>query len=138
MKTRTIEIEDTLPELVKSVIEDVEAGLISYLNENPDADECQNWGTMDYYGALHEMIDSTVPVYTSEIRDIFYLHGEDVEAAFDDAGIGEKKDDGWPAGWKAAAIYCYLEREATAWFGDNAERVFDEWKAARAVAEQPA
>lgn len=129
---RTIEIEDTLQERVDSAIEDVKQELLNYLEENPDTDElpCLN-NDLDYSGAIHEIIDGSVPIYTKEINDIFYMHGDEVEQAFDDAGIGSKDDKGWPMGWKPAAIYCYIESQVNEWYHRDAEDVFDEWKAKR-------
>ena len=129
MTKRTIEIDDTLQDCVDSAIESVKDELESYLKQNPDTDElpCIN-NDLDYSGAIHEIIDGSVPIYTAEIDDIFYLHGDDVEQAFDDAGIGSKDDKGWPMGWKAAAIYCYIEAEVQRWYHDNAQDIFDEWK----------
>ncbi len=125
---RTIEIEDTLQDCVDSAIEETKTLLTDYLADNPDTDSlpCLN-NDLDYSGSFHEIIDGSVPVYTSEINDIFYLHGDEVERAFDNAGIGEKNDSGWPCGWKAAAIYCYIEQEVAEWYHDNAEEIFEEW-----------
>jgi hypothetical protein len=126
---RTIEVEDTLQDCVDSAIEDVRAELVSYLEQNPDTDETPDLGNdLDYSGAVHSIVDGAVPIYTSEIRDIFYLHGDDVEQAFDFAGIGTKEDEGWPMGWKAAAIYCYIEQQVAEWYQSNAKDIFDEWR----------
>lgn len=131
---RTIEIEDTLQDRVESAIEDVRTELLNYLNENkPDSCPCIS-NDLDYSGDIHEIIDSSVPIYTKEIEDTMYLHGSEIEEAFDDAGIGEKKDDSWPMGWKPAAIYCYIESKVHEWYGEQAEDIFAEWKDAQ---EQP-
>lgn len=132
MAKRTVEIDDTLQECVDSAIEEVKTELLDYLKENPDIDETPDLGNdLDYSGRIHEIVDGSVPVYTREIEDIFYLHGSDVEKAFDDAGIGEKSDDSWPLGWRAAAIYCYIEQEVGQWYHDNAEEIFETWKEAQ-------
>ena len=128
MSKITIEIEDTLQDRVDSAIEDVRAELDRYLEENePDKVPCIS-NDLDYSGAVHEIIDSAVPIYNKEIDDIFYLHGRDVEAAFDDAGIGDKKDEDWPSGWKPAAIYCYIEQQVHGWYQDRAKDNFEDWK----------
>jgi hypothetical protein len=133
---RTIEIEDTLEHCVDSAIEDVTTALTQYLEANPDTDETPDIGNdLDYSGRIHEIIDGSVPIYTSEINDIFYLHGDAVERAFDDAGLGSK-DDKWPMGWKAAAIYCYIESQVNDWYHDNAEEIFTAWKEKRAEKAQ--
>ena len=112
---RTIEIDDTLPEIIKSAIEDVTEWLREWLDENhPDLEDepdtpCLH-NDLDYAGRVHEIVDGAVPIYTAEVNDCFYLHGDDIEQAFDNAGIGDKCDDQWPCGWKPAAIYCYIEQ----------------------------
>lgn len=124
-----IEINDSLPELLEEAIEGTKQLLLDYLEENPDIEECPCLSNdIDYDGRFHELIDGIVPIYTSDIKDIFYLHGDEIEEAFDNAGIGSKEDKGWPAGWKAAAIYCWLEQEVWEWWHDNAENIFEDWK----------
>lgn len=129
---RTVEIDDTLGEIVESAIDDVKTELLNYLEQNPDTDETPDIGNdLDYSGAIHEIVDGAVPIYTGEINDLFYLYGNDFEEAFDNAGIGEKDDKGWPMGWKAAAIYCYIEQEVADWYRNNAEDIFEGWKEKR-------
>ncbi len=124
----TFEIEDTLQGRVDSAIEDVKQELLSYLESNPDTDAtpCIS-NDLDYSGAIHEIIDGSVPICTKEIKDIMYLHGDAVNQAFDDAGLGSR-DGKWPMGWEAAAIYCYIEQKVHEWYRENAEDIFDEWK----------
>ena len=129
MVERTVKIDDTLDEIIESLKEDMKNMVEEYLNDNPDLDEAPDlFNDLDYDGRYHELIDSSVPIYTSEINDLFYLYGNDFEDAFDNAGIGEKDDDKWPSGWKAAAIYCYLDQEIGQWYNDNSSDLFDEWK----------
>jgi len=129
MSKITIEIEDTLQDRVDSAIEDVKDELLRYC-EDSEPDKLPDLGNdLDYSGGYHEIIDSSVPIYNKEIDDIFYLHGRDVEAAFDDAGIGSKEDEGWPSGWRPAAIYCYIDQAVREWYDDHAEEVFEEWQA---------
>lgn len=136
---RTIEIEDTLQERVDGAIEEVEAELRRYLDENKDTDKTPDLGNdLDYSGAIHEIIDGSVPIYTHEIDSTFYLYGSEIEQAFDDAGIGEKDDKGWPMGWKAAAIYCYIEQAVNEWYRNNAEDIFTEWREAQDAKEAEA
>lgn len=128
---RTIEIEDTLQDRIDSAIDDVKQELLNYLEANPDTDEtpCIS-NDLDYSGAIHEIIDGSVPIYTREINDTMYLYGSEIEQAFDDAGIGEKSDGGFPMGWHAAAIYCYIEQKVHEWYSNEADEIFEEWKTA--------
>ena len=128
MVKRQVEIEDNLEEIIQSVKDDIKDLAIEYLNDNPDLDEAPDIGDLDYSGSVHDIIDSSVPIYTGEINDLWYLYGNDFEEAFDNAGIGDKDDDHWPAGWKAAAIYCYIEQEIYSWYEDEKEEIFDAWK----------
>jgi hypothetical protein len=93
---------------------------------------------LDYSGAIHEIIDGSVPIYTKEIEDTFYLYGNEIEQVFDDAGIGNKEDKGWPMGWKAAAIYCYIEQQVAEWYHDNAQDLFEDWQEKQAAKETKA
>lgn len=134
MAKRTVEIDDTLQDCVDEAIESVKNELIEYLDQNQDTDEAPDlYDDLDYSGAIHQIIDGSVPIYTADINDIFYLHGDDVEAAFDDAGIGSKDDKGWPMGWKAAAIYCYIEQQVQKWYRVGGLEVFQEWQQKQAA-----
>lgn len=88
MVTRTIEIEDNLDEIIKSVQDDVQALAEEYIAENNEKPDLSD---LDYSGDVHDIIDGAVPVYTKEIDDLWYLYGDRFESAFDSAGIGEKK-----------------------------------------------
>ena len=124
MSKKTIEIDDTLEERLESAIEDVKNELESYLDDNePDSLPClQN--DLNYSGAIHEIIDGSVPIYTKEINDAWYLHGSELEQAYDDAGVGNnpRENNGM------AAIYCWIEQHVNEWYSDKAEDIFEEWK----------
>ncbi len=135
MSTRTIQIEDNLDGIIQSAIDDTKELMLSFLDDNPDrADDreppCLS-NDLDYSGSFHEIIDGAVPIYTKEIKDLWYLYGDDFERAFDDAGIGEKDDEKWPMGWKPAAIYCYIEQEVSSHYHRHADDWVEEWKAKR-------
>ena len=122
---RTIEVEDTLEGRVESAIEDVKSELESYLNNNPDTDSvpCLN-NDLDYSGAIHEIVDGSVPVYTHEIKTAWFLHGSELENAYHNAGVGDNpmENDGM------AAIYFYIMEQVQEWYRDNAEEIFESWK----------
>lgn len=121
---RQIEIDDTLNERVDGAIEDVKQELLNYLNENePDKLPCLN-NDLDYSGAIHEIIDCSVPIYTKEIKDTWYLYAIELEEAYDNAGFGKnpRENDGM------AAIYCYIYDKVNGWYYNNAKEVFEEWQ----------
>jgi len=122
---KTIEIEDTLQERTNDAIEEVKQELLNYLQENkPDSLPCLN-NDLDYSGAIHEIVDGWVPIYTKEIEDTWYLHASDLEGAYEIAGVGDnpRENDGM------AAIYFYIMDKVQEWYSDNAEEVFEDWKA---------
>jgi hypothetical protein len=99
--------------------------LLAYLEQNPDTDEvpCIN-NDLDYSGAIHEIVDGAVPIYTGEINDTWYIYGRELEEAYENAGVGDnpKESNGM------AAIYFYIMAKVQEWYADNAEEIFDEWK----------
>ena len=124
MVKRTIEIEDTLDEIIESVKDDVKQLAIEWIKENEEKPDLYN--DLDYDGSFHEIIDSAVPIYTYEINNLFYLYGDKFEEAFELAGIGVRDDDDWPNGWKPAAIYCYIEQVVSQWYNDTIDEIFEE------------
>lgn len=126
MSTRTVEIEDSLEENANSAIQQVRDFLRDYLEENPDTDETPDIGNdLDYSGAVHEIIDGSVPIYTKEIEDTWYLYASELEEAYKDAGIGDnpRENNGM------VAIYCYIEQKVHEWYRAEAGEIFETWKA---------
>lgn len=122
---RTIEIDDTLQERVDSAIADVKEFFLDYLKlQTPDKLPCIS-NDLDDSGAIHEIIDGSVPIYTKEITDTWYLHTPELEQAYKDAGIGNnpRENDGM------SAIYCYIEARVHEWYSANGEQLFEEWQA---------
>lgn len=124
---RTIEIEDTLNDRVESAISDVRTELENYLTENtPESCPCIS-NDLDYSGSIHEIVDGSVPIYTKEIEDTWYLHASELEEAYENAGCGEnpRENNGM------AAIYFYISEKVNDWYANNAESIFEEWQAAQ-------
>lgn len=128
MAKRMIEVDDCLEEQTESAIEDVKQELLNYLEQNPDTDElpCLN-NDLDYSGAIHEIIDGAVPIYTSDIEAAWYLYGSELEEAYENAGCGDnpRENNGM------AAIYYYISDKVNEWYQNSAEEIFDEWKEKR-------
>lgn len=122
MTKRQIEIDDVLPDCVSEAIEAVEAELRSYIKENtPDDTPCLS-NDLDYSGAIHEIVDGAVPIWTNQIEAAWFLHGSDLEQAYSNAGVGDnpRESNGM------AAIYYYIYEKVSDWYGENAERIFEE------------
>ena len=127
---RQLVIEDTLQERVHDAIEEIKSYLHEYLTEHlSDYSEEDNdlvelpdfYNDLDYEGRIHEIIDSSVPIYTKEIEDTWYLHKAKLETAYDDAGLGSNplENDGM------VAIYCYIEQECFEWYQNNKQKELD-------------
>ena len=123
MTKRTIEIDDALPGCVEQAIEETERLLREYLADNSDCDRvpCLS-NDLDYSGGFHEIIDSAVPIWTAQIEAAWFLHGGDLEAAYENAGVGSnpRENNGM------AAIYYYIYEKAAEWYHENAARILEE------------
>lgn len=118
----TVEMEDTLQETVEACIEEAKYQLLEVLENNTDLFD--KWR---YNGADHELVDGMVPIYTKEIDDLYYLHGNELEEAYHNAGIGHGDEDNH----KQAAIFCYLEEKMWSELHDWAEELMDDFIAKR-------
>jgi hypothetical protein len=122
MTKRTIEVDDVLPDRVESALEEVNDLLRDYIKDNkPDSVPCLS-NDLDYDGGVHEIVDGAVPIYAGEIEAAWFLHGRDLEEAYENAGVGEnpRENDGM------AAIYFYIYEKVAEWYAENAERIFEE------------
>lgn len=130
----TIEINDTLEERVESAIDSVKQELLDFLEANPDQDElpCLN-NHLDYSGAIHEIIDGSVPIYTHELDDNWYLHSNELEQALDNAGLYSAEDLGRLDNTQRmmSAFYCYISDNVNSWYYNEAQAIFDEWRQER-------
>lgn len=124
MSKATITIEDTLPDRLEAVIGEVKDELLRYLEDSKPDTLPDLHNDLDYSGGFHEIIDSSVPIYTSEIKDAWYLHGSELEEAYENAGVGDnpRENDGM------AAIYFWLSEKASEWYHENAQDIFEEWQ----------
>ena len=109
MTKRTIEIDDDLDDMVENVKEEIKQSFIDYLKENKG-----NAKFEDYYqdrgcDDVHEIADSSTPVYYSDIDGLYYLYGNEFDEAYENAGIGNYK--GWEDNHRQVAIYCYLSEK---------------------------
>lgn len=118
MAKRTVEIEDVLDERVQQVVDGVKDLLREYHKDNPSSsDSLPDLGDLDFSGEVHETIDGAVPIYNSTIRDTWYLYGDELEQAYEDAGVGDnpRENNGM------AAIYYLLQERLYEWYSKEAE-----------------
>ena len=125
MTKRTIEIEDKLEEYCDSACDEVKDLLIEYIEEKglEEGDEvpCLH-NDLDYSGRVHEIVDGSVPIYTKEITDLWYLYSNEFEQAYENAGTGENplEHNGM------AAIYFYIHEYVCNWYDEMSEEIFEE------------
>ena len=118
----TVEIDDTLDERVQGAIDEVCELLENYIKENRPDSTPDLYNDLDYSGSVHEIIDTSVPIYTQEIDDTWFLHANKLEEAYENAGIGTnpRENDGM------VASYCYIEQQVADWYQKEADDLYDE------------
>jgi hypothetical protein len=126
--TTTVQLTDRLPEIIKSTWDDVVELLKTYFIEHDSSDDfpCLH-NDLDYSGAVHELIDSAVPIYNAELSELAYFHHDAAMAALSeqfgsDAAVGD-----WPMGPFAAGLYCLIEEGINEKWHEEAEDLWDSW-----------
>lgn len=117
----TVELDDDLEERVENAIEEAKEALINYLDQYPNEDMP---GSLDDFCDSHDIADSATPIHTRDIETAWFLHGNELERAYEDSGLGNnpRENDG------QTAIYAYIVQELGDWFYREAERVYEDWK----------
>ena len=132
-KTETIKLNNSLDDLVISTIEDIkefykysiEKKSIIKSNEEPLEDIIEY---IKYNGDLDSIIDNTVPVYTHELKSLFFINEYALIEAFENSGIGNKSEfESGPLGFEGVAIYCYIEEQINMYLYNG----FGEWFSAK-------
>ena len=128
---RTVEIDDTLDETVKSACDDVKDEAMSFLDENPDRDSAPDLNDdLNFNGAFDSIIDSASPIYNGEIRDLWYLYSDRFEDALESFGGDTRPDNR-----QAVGIYCYLDQTVREWYEGEKGAIFDEWREKNPIPE---
>jgi hypothetical protein len=120
---KTITIDDNLEEIKERVQNATLDELKGYMKLNPNRIEFDGNEVvppdldqdLDFSGAITQIVDQSVPLYTQEVKDLWYLHGDEFEKAYEDAGVGDKGEDNW----QSAAIYYYLHQKLREWYEEN-------------------
>ncbi|MHB8410304.1 MAG: hypothetical protein ACYDHY_19905 [Acidiferrobacterales bacterium] len=140
MTKRTVEIDDTLEERVNDAKGELRASIRQWIEkEKPEndivlGDFIERWyqgEDGETYGGdnMSEFADSSVPVYTKEIEDTWYLYGSKLEEAYNNAGLGENPRDNNGM----AAIYCYISQELYESYRDIFEEELEDYRVANIV-----
>ena len=124
----TAQLTDRLPDLIDSAWDSVVTLLKDYFIEHGDTSDlpCLHID-LDYSGAVSEIIDSTVPIYISELKELAYFHHDAAIAALVDQ-FGSA-DGNWPSGVFAAGLYSLIEQGVSERWYAEAEDLWDAWNA---------
>ena len=120
----TVPLTDRLPEIIESAWQDVTDLLREYFVENGGDLPCLH-NDLDYSGSVSEIIDSAVPIYTSELNELAYFHHDSAIAKLIET-FGSADGD-WPPGPFAAGLYSLIEEGINERWHADAEDLWEEW-----------
>lgn len=122
----TAQLTDRLPEIIDGVWDDVVDLLRAYFLENGGDLPCLH-NDLDYSGAVSELVDSAVPIYTYQLNELAYFHHDEaLQALHDQFG---STDGDWPNGPFAAGLYNLIEQGINERWHEEAEDLWDDWTA---------
>lgn len=122
MSKRTIEIDDDLQERVHSVELEIKDNFVEYLKDNKNITDFETYYQKQGCDAVHEIADSNVPIYNSDIDGLYYLYGDEFDEAYETAGFGDGTEDNH----KQVTIYCYLSQKGFDYL-EELKDTFDEF-----------
>ena len=122
----TAQLTDRLPEIIDGVWDDVQSLLRAYFVEHGGDLPCLH-NDLDYSGAVTELIDSAVPIYSNELSELAYFHHDAALQALRDQ-FGSVDGD-WPSGPFAAGLYTLIEQGLNDRWHDDAEDLWEDWTA---------
>lgn len=111
-----VELNDRLPDIIDSLIDDLK-GLITQYHDDFPGEDMPEYGDLDMTGELHELVDGAVPVYTRDIDTIWFLHKQELLEAYENnvGGKNPMEKDGM------VAIYYLLCDNLYEWYEKEAE-----------------
>jgi len=125
---RQVEIDDDLQERIDDVKCEIKQSFIDYLEENQDIKEFDTYYQDIGCESVHEICDSSTPIYFSNIDGLYYLYGDEFEESYQNAGLGDGKENNH----RQVTIYCYLSEKGFEFlneleeiFNDNIEEGID-------------
>ena len=122
MTKRIVEIEDDLTEIIEGLKEEILEDFKDYFNDNTDMDDFDQYYQAQGCDFVTEASDSSTPIYYSEIDGLYYLYGNEFDDAYDDAGLGNGKEDNH----RQVAIYCYISAQGFDYLREL-EVAFKDW-----------
>ena len=122
-----VEVKHSLDDLVKSAIESVKEFFI-YEVENKNLNKKDNLtldcliDSINYNGDLNNIIDSEVPIYTHDIRSLYFINEWALIEALENSGFEASLID---ENYKQICIYCYIEIAVNNWVSEELEYWFN-------------
>lgn len=120
----TVQLTDNLPEIIDSTWDDVVELLKTYFVEHGGDLPCLH-NDLDYSGAVTELIDSAVPIYTSQLNELAYFHHDAAIAAL--VKTFGSADGDWPLGTFAAGLYQLIDNGINEKWHEDAEDLWQDW-----------
>lgn len=122
----TVQLTDRLPEIIDSVWDDVVELLKQYFIEHNSSDSfpCLH-NDLDHSGAVRELIDSAIPIYTAQLSELAYFHHDAAISALS-YQYGVTNND-WPLGPFAAGLYCLIEQRLAELYDKDGEDLWESW-----------
>lgn len=122
--TTTVQLTDRLPEIIESTYDNVLDLLAAYFIDHGSEFPCLS-NDLNYSGEVDSLIDSAVPIYTSDLRELAYFHHDAaVSALIDQFG---STDGDWPSGLFAAGLYCLIQEGVSELWDAEAADLWEAW-----------
>ena len=123
--TYKIELNNSLDDLVIMAINEVK-DWFKYSVKSKDIIKSNDESIDDiieyirYNGDLDQIIDNCVPIYTHDLKGLFFINENALIEAFENMGIGERSDF---ENFEGISIYYYIEEHVNNWLSDS----FEDW-----------
>lgn len=111
---RLLLINDDLRGLAENACYEARERLEELWQENKECEAARVVEVFRDQGIDHEIADNSVPVYTWDINCLWFSHANELEEAYENAGIGEnpRENNGM------TAIYCYINEAINEYVND--------------------
>lgn len=123
---RIVKISDSLNSRIETAQEEVLEAVREHLLENTDVSD-DDEVYQEVADTFSEIADSNTPIYYNEIDGIYYLHGDELEESYRNAGIGEGDEENH----RQVTIYTHISDACYSYYSDELKGRIDafiEWR----------
>jgi hypothetical protein len=110
---KKVKIDDTLEERIFDVFYEIKEHFINWLEDNQDCTDFEEYYQECGCDNVFECSDSSTPIYTTEIDDLWYLYSSEFLEALDFAGFDTNSEN-----LCQTAIYCYISQKGFEFMND--------------------